>query len=65
MVNGGKEEKINKMIICFLLVLCLITLSVIFLLGILVYSFNAGSGTLEQRTHKSVQEQIKSEQLIR
>jgi len=63
--DSKKEEKINQVIICFLLVLCLLTLSVLFSLGILISSFNADSGTPpKQRTYGSVREQIKNEQLI-
>lgn len=59
-----KKEKRNQMITCMFLALCLLTMSVLFPLGILISSFNAGSGTLEQRVYGSVREQIKNEQLI-
>ncbi len=64
MKNGKKKEKINQVIVCLLLALCLLTLSVLFSLGILISSFNADSGTPKQRAYGSVREQIKNEQLV-
>ncbi len=61
MENG---KKVNKMTVSLLLAICLLVVIALYPLAIVISSFNSDSKTLEQKAYESVQEQIKSEQMI-